>query len=172
MTLFRGRLLAVSFLCLVLASCGYHHAGRGWPASKGISTIAIPVFENTTRRADIEVEFTSAIVDEFVNIVEVTGIGEADAIIRGAVTGYELTPVSFDIGDIVEEYRLGIVLSVRLVRSTDKSVLWEDKAIIDYEDFVVDQTSVAATKDSELAALRKMALDTARTIREHIIEDL
>lgn len=172
MTLFSRSLLAVSLLCLALASCGYYHAGRGWPASKGISTIAIPVFENTTRRADVEAVFTSAIVDEFVSIVEVVGTGEADAVIRGAVTGYELTPVSFDIGDIVEEYRLSIVLSVRLLRSADKSVLWEDKAIVDYEDFVVDQSSVAATKDSEQEALRKMALDTARTIREHIIEDL
>jgi len=57
------------------------------------------------------------------------------------------------------------------VRKSDGKIVWQDKNITDYEDFKVTTTDINATKTAELDAVKKMAKDTARLIKERILED-
>ena len=169
------RLLLSTAYCLLLtvfAGCGYHIAGQGGGMPGNVATMSIPFFRNQVQKPDVETFITTALIDEFVrsNVVRVVD-ENGEAVLKGVVTGYVLTPVSFNRNDVIQEYRLTITLEVELVRSSDGKVLWEDKHITDYEDFKVSSVDVSATKTSELDALKKMAKDTARLIKERILED-
>lgn len=175
-----SQLLKFSFLALtaqcslftVFAGCGYHIAGKGGNMPGNIATISIPFLKNQVQKPDVETVITTSLVDEFVKsgIVKVVE-QDADAVLNGAITGYDLTPVSFNKNDVIQEYRLTIKLDIGLVRRSDGKVLWEGKNITDYEDFKVTTTDVNATKSAELDAIKKMAKDTARLIKERMLED-
>jgi hypothetical protein len=64
-----------------------------------------------------------------------------------------------------------VVISVRIVLKADGRVLWADDNIVDYEDFVVDTGDVTATEEAEITALKKLAKDTARLVKERMLED-
>ena len=155
---------------LMVAGCGYHVAGRGTKI-EGIDRRAIPVFKNSTQKPDIESIITTAVVDEFVNIVEVVETDVADAVLNGRVLSYELKPISYSERDVVEEYRLSVLFSFELVSQPHGRVLWRDN-ISDYEDFQIDSTSVTGTKQKELDAFKKIARDTARLLKERILEEV
>lgn len=176
------RIFMVLLIMVLSCGCGYHVAGRGEvkgviPGGKsggmpwGIETLSIPFFANFTGRPDIEAVITGALVDEFVNIAEIVPPGAAQARMEGEITVYKLEPVSYTKRDVVQAYRLKVVMSIRLVRTSDGEVLWQDTNVKDYEDFSVNPDSVIDTKDAELTALKKIARDRARLIRERIIED-
>ncbi|MBI5560934.1 MAG: hypothetical protein HY883_06630 [Deltaproteobacteria bacterium] len=165
------RYLFIFFFAISAYGCGYHTLGKGDnPALSGINSLAIPVFKNDTYRPDVESVITTAIVDEFVNIFDVADSGRADAVLYGTVIAYELTPVSYSSKAVIREYRLTIVISIKVLRKSDGVVLWEDKNIRDYEDFTVDTDALMATKDAERSALVKISSDTARLVREHMLE--
>ena len=155
-----------------LSGCGYHVAGKGGSMPGGITTISIPFFQNYTKRPDVETVITTAIVDEFINTasLQVVKSGEGEATLVGAVRSYTLTPVSFDSTDVTQEYRLSVAVDLQLVRREDESILWERKGFTDYEDFRVTALDVDATKAAEREALKKMAKDMARLIKEQMVE--
>ncbi|VAV82401.1 hypothetical protein MNBD_DELTA01-902 [hydrothermal vent metagenome] len=168
--------LAVLALTLFVAGgCGYHVAGKGGNSFfTGIHSMAIPVFTNQTRRADVESTITNAIVDEFVNAVDIRSVASADVVLEGIVVNYSLNTVSYTGRDVANEYRLSVVLSLRLVRRGGEGqkdeVLWEDARLTDYEDFIVSSSDVAATRDAEEVAFKKLSKDMARLVREYMIE--
>ncbi|MEK7313551.1 MAG: LptE family protein [Deltaproteobacteria bacterium] len=164
-----GRIVILAFVAAALAAgCGYHVVGKGGGKQfiEGVGTVSIPMFENITGNADVESVVTSAIVDELMNAVKVEG--DADAVLKGVIKSYELKPVSFSKSDVVSEYRLSVVMSVKFVKTSDDTIIWHDENISDYEDFTVNTSDISATKDAELAALRKIAKDTARLLRERV----
>jgi len=156
----------------ILTSCAYHIAGKGGNMPGNIATLSIPFFKNRIQKPDVETVITSALIEEFVKS-EVAKVVEedAEAVINGVITGYELMPVSFNRNDVIQEYRVTIRVEVQLVRGSDGKVLWEDKNITDYEDFKVSAADVNATKTAEWDAVKKMARDTSRLIKERMLED-
>lgn len=155
-------------LLSVIAGCGYHVAGKGSKMPGGITSVSIPVFTNATSKPDIEPAVTRAFVDEFVNTLKVTDSG--DVVMRGTIKGYALTPVSYTQNDVNQEYRLTIAISLVLTKDGN-NVIWQDDDITNYSDFAVNISDVTATKDAELAALKKIAADTARFTKERMMED-
>ncbi|MDP2688609.1 MAG: LptE family protein [Deltaproteobacteria bacterium] len=149
----------------ILGGCGYYIAGRGGRMPGGIERLAIPVFANETHKPDIEAAVTTAFVREMVNNVDVAP--GADAVMTGVIKSYTLTPVSFTKSDVNIEYRLTVALSLRITR--DGMELWREDNVVDYEDFTVNTSDVAATRDAERAALEKLAKDTARIVKERMV---
>jgi len=138
----------------------------------GVKKVAIPFFTNLTDRPGIETVITTAVIDEFVktNQVAVVSKEESEAILVGSLLSYKLTAVSYSTADVIKEYRLSIELSLRLIQKSDNIIIWKDDAISDYEDFTVTATDVSATKSTERNVLEKMAKDTARLIKERMME--
>ncbi|OGP12878.1 MAG: hypothetical protein A2052_07680 [Deltaproteobacteria bacterium GWA2_54_12] len=165
----RGRLIYVFALVLILLSgCGYHIAGKGGHMPAGLESLAIPVFENRTAKPDIESDLTAAFVTEFVTSVTVEGTsGHA---MYGVIKSYELKPVSFTESDINQEYRLTVALALTIVDKSSGQIIWRKENITDYEDFTVNINDVSETTDREKAALRKLARDTARLVKERMME--
>ncbi|HBG45520.1 MAG TPA: hypothetical protein DDW94_00860 [Deltaproteobacteria bacterium] len=153
---------------LLFAGCGYHVAGKAGQMPGGVETLAIPVFTNKTIKPDIESAVTSAFVSEFVTTVSVAG--DAPFVMEGVITAYSLTPVSFTKSDVNQEYRLTVTMSLRILNENTGAVIWQDRSVTDYEDFAVNIDDVAATKDREADALRKLSRDTARLVKERMME--
>ncbi|MCK4846368.1 MAG: hypothetical protein KAS88_01755 [Deltaproteobacteria bacterium] len=166
--------IALIAVVLLVAGCGYHvSGGKGSVASNfghGIESVAVPIFKNQTLRAGVEGVITTALVDDLVNIVEIKPLGIAEATIEGVIKSYELSVKSYGDGDVVSEYRLKVVYSVRLVSSLDGTILWQDRNVSAYADFLVDIASVAITKEREAKALEEIARESARLVRERMAE--
>lgn len=169
---FKPSALSLILLLTALSSCGYHIAGKGGNMPGNITSISIPFFKNQTQKPDAETVITTALIDEFVKskIVNVVDTNE-EAVLNGKVAGYALTPVSFNRNDVIQEYRLTMSLEVELARKSDGKILWKDNNIKNYVDFRVNTSDINATQTAELDAFRKMAKDTARLIKERILED-
>jgi len=150
---------------LLMGGCGYHIDGRGATLPGGVTELRIPVFTNNTSKPDIEAPMTDAFVAEMVNPVSVNY--SSDVVMAGVIKSYELTPVSYTGSAVNIEYRLTVKLSVEIKKGEE--VLWKDENISDYEDFTANTLDVAATEDAERAALKKLARDTARLVKERMI---
>ncbi len=150
-----------------VGGCGYHVAGKGGGMPGGISELALPVFTNETRKPGIEALVTSAFADEFLTTVKV--VDSAGAKMIGVIKSYRLNAVSYSRDDVNQEYRLTVGLAIKIVEGS--TVIWSDMAVTDYEDFVVDTANVTATEEAEIKALKKLARDTARTLKERMLEN-
>lgn len=167
---FLAGIVALFFLPLLLAGCGYHIAGKGGKMPGDIKTLSIPVFVNLTSKPEVESALTSAFVTELVTSVAIVEPQEAEAVMYGTITSYSLTPVSYTKSDINQEYRLTVAISISIARKDTGRILWEDPAITDYEDFTVNIADVSATREAEVQALRKLAKDTSRNVKEKLLE--
>lgn len=156
----------ILFALLVIGGCGYHIAGRGGKMPGGVTAVSIPVFANSTSKADAAPVVTTAFVNEFVTVVSVAP--SAQARMEGTIKGYTLQAVSFSKSDVTQQYRLTVTMALRLVNGGE--VLWEADDITRSSDFNVNSADVAATRDAEAEALRKIAADSARLIKERIME--
>lgn len=158
------------FAPLLFAGCGYHIAGKGGKMPGDIKTLSIPVFANLTAKPEVESALTSAFVTELVTSVGIAELEEAEAVLYGTIASYSLTPVSYTKSDVNQEYRLTVVISVRIEQKDTGKTLWEDPAITDYEDFTVNISDVSATREAEEQALKKLAKDTSRNVKEKLLE--
>lgn len=163
-----SRAVFVVLAMLAAAGCGYHVSGKAGRLPAGIESLTIPIFENRTTKPDIESDATSAFVDEFVTSVEMEGT--AAHAMNGVIKSYDLTPVSYTESDINQEYRLTVVLGLSIVEKASGRVIWQEDRVSDYEDFTVNINDVTETTEREEAALRKLARDTARLVKERMLE--
>lgn len=165
----RPYLKGIAFFVVLafFSGCGYHIAGKGGEMPGGITSVSIPVFTNKTLKPDIESIITSAFASEFVTAVRVED--DSPSRMEGTIMSYDLTAVSFTKSDVNQEYRLTVTISLKIY-DADGKVIWSDDGISDYEDFTVNTNDVSATRDREAAALRKLSRDTARLVKERMLE--
>lgn len=173
------RLFGVVVLLMALQACGgYRVAGRAAGADSGgigvlpgnVRSIAIPFFINNTKKPNVEGVITNAVAMEFMTSIEIVDENDADALLIGVIKSYELEAVSFTATDVIQGYRLHVDISITLVSSGTKEVLWKDASITDYEDFVVDVNDISASKDAETEAFKIISFDMARLVKERMLE--
>lgn len=155
-------ILAVT-VAVVVSGCGvYSFSGS---MGSGIKSIAVPVFENKSLEYGISDELTSGVIDRFVtdNTLKVLPRSKADAVLEGLVNRYERVAYTFDENDQVQEYKVNISVSVKLIRS-DGSSMWEEQAMIAYGIYKADEE---AEEDGKTRAIEKIAEDIVnKTIRD------
>ena len=155
-------------MLFVISGCGYHVAGKAGQMPGNIETLSIPIFTNSTLEPNVESVVTSAFVNEFVTTVKV--VDESPYRLEGSINSCGLTPVSFSSSDVNQEYRLTVSMSLRIYDIQSGKVVWQDRGVVDTEDFSVNTADVAATRDRETAALQKLSRDTARLVKERMLE--
>jgi hypothetical protein len=150
-------------LVLVLGGgCGYSLRGN---LPGHIKTVSVPVFKNRTSEPGVENFLTSAVVEAFSTNgrLKVVGTGQADSLLEGEVTGYQVQSIAFDPRATVQQYRLVVTLNLRFRDLKRDQVLFEQQNLQERSDFrtlgVVSQTI-----SREETALRAAATDIARAI--------
>jgi len=92
----RPAAVVASFLFVLLAGCGYHLVGHSSTLPTGIQSVGIPTFVNRTNRPELEQRVTEHVIDEFTTRGRVRilpGEEGAQAVLRGEILGYTVTPV-------------------------------------------------------------------------------
>lgn len=162
-------------ILLLLQGCGYHVAGRGKGFIGGIKTISIPLFTNEAKGgekasliySELEQILTMTFADELTRtgVVEVVDKGEAE--LKGRIKTYRLVPSSYTSGDVVSEYRMEVTLDISIIK--DGKEVWRGE-LTDSEEFVASDDP-NTFKNNEEVALREVASELAKLLRERVVED-
>ena len=159
-----GRAAAVGLVLLVLglAGCGYSFRGN---LPDHIKTVAVPVFVNKTTEPAVESFLTSAVVDAYASNgrLRVVKTEEADAILNGEVTGYNVMSIAYDNVANVRQYRLVVTMNLRLRDVKKNAILFEQQGLKEQADFQV-LGAVSQTISNEEAAVRTAANLVGRSI--------
>jgi len=157
-----GGVLGLLVLLSLLGGCGYSLRGN---LPGHIKTVSVPVFKNRTSEPGVENFLTGAVVEAFSTNgrLRVVGSAQADSVLEGEVTGYQVQSIAFDPRANVQQYRLVVTLNLRFRDLKRDTVLFEQQNLQERSDFrtlgVVSQTI-----SREETALRAAATDIARAI--------
>lgn len=167
------RPLLVAFF-LVLTSCGYGLSGRGLLVPEGAKTIAIPSFLNVTNEPYVDVEITRAVVDEFVadGRLRVVDVDTADLALRGRITRYDVTALSYTPDSYVQQYSVRLVVDASLEDRRAGTVIWQERGVeaVFISDYPVTIGDIQATKAAKETAIKKASRDIAWTLRSRVLE--
>ena len=176
----------VVLLAMLASSCGYHLSGTGGLVPEGTRLIAIPVFINGTNEPYVDVEVTRAVVQEFLTDgrLKVVSPEEAELVLHGKVTRYEVQPLSYTAASHIQQYKVGLTVDASLEDVRTKKVLWHEKGIksLFLSDYSVaysiitaptgtnEAANISQTKISKEEAIQKASRDIAWTIRGLVLE--
>ena len=163
----------VMVLSLSLGGCGYALVGRGASIPEDVRSVYLQPLENRTQRSQVEQFLTRAIADELVTrqrFAVVSGESEANAEILGAVTGFGVTPVTFDQEGRATEYEISITAQVTFKRTgTEGKVLWKSDRYTFRENYPVE-TTAEAYFDREDQAIELASKRFAETLVTNLLE--
>ena len=168
----------LSAFCLVItlfiSGCGYT---RKTVLPQEIKSIyvrtvlnKIPIEEVSVYNPGLEMGITKAIIrrlNKDGNLKVKASEDQADAILETELVRFEQEGLRFNNLERVEEYRLYIVVSLRLINAKTKEVIWEEPNFSgDSEYFVSDVRSVGR-EDGTQRALDRLA----KNVVDRIVED-
>jgi len=166
-------LWTVALLVVTVAGCGYHLSGRGGPPPflEGVQIIAVPPFENRTKRPEIEQRVT----EEVTRVLNSRGkyrvvptAARADAVLEGAITSYRTQPVQFTATGRANREEAVITVQAVLRNAADDQVLWSQSGLIFKEQYDVPESGEVF--DREIVALDLLARGVADTLVTSIFE--
>jgi hypothetical protein len=160
-----GRAAAGAMMLTVLltaAGCGYSFRGT---LPEHIQSIAVPVFTNRTREPAVENVITQAVVTAFSTNgrLRVVGVNQADSLLEGEITGYELLSLAFDPSANVRRYRLVVTMNLRYRDLRENKLMFTRSGYSERADFQV-ASAVSQTLVQEDAALRQAAVEIGRAV--------
>ena len=149
-----ARLLAGLVLACLVGGCGYS-VGLGGNLPSHIKTVAVPIFVNSTQQPAVESVITAAVINAFVTSgrLKVVSVREADSILEGDITGYNLDSIAYNPQINVTEYRLRVRVNILFRDIRQNTTLWKQDGLEQWADFRV-QGQVSETLAREDAAAR------------------
>lgn len=168
----RRRLLGAALLAAAAFACGYRLAGYSSVLPPSIRKIGVPTFANRTDRPELEQRVTAQVISQFITrgrVQVVPGEAGADAVLRGEITSFILTPVSINPQGRATRYEILINARASLVQTSDEKVLWQDDHFIFRQQYDVE-TVGAGVVSQETLALEEVAEDFAESVVTSILE--
>lgn len=118
-------LISLAVFMAFLAGCGYRMKSELDPKYQ---TIAVSAFYDETREYDLQAPFTNALVRKFINDgrLRVVPGNDADLILEGKITKYQLKGMTYDARDETTQFGLVICAAARLRDQKTGDTLWEE----------------------------------------------
>ncbi len=164
-----GALAAAALLC---AACGYTLVGKGSSLPESVRVVQFTTLDNLTRRVGLEQRLSAEIARELASRgrfkvqTEATG---ANAVLSGAVVGFDLYPVAFDTQGRATDYQVRVTARVSLKTIPEGNVLWENPAYT-FRDNYQFSTSAASYVDRENEAIDRVAGRFAQSLVTSLLE--
>ncbi|HZI93244.1 MAG TPA: LptE family protein [Patescibacteria group bacterium] len=155
-----------------LTACGYRLAGKNQLLPASVKLIAIPPFENQTRRPEIEQRITEHITQTFIQRGGYRTTADekvADAVLKGEVTGYDITPVSVGREGRATRYEVVITATVEMTRVPEGQVLFRSSHFVFKKQYDVSDSGLTFF-DQEITAIDEIAKDFAESVVTSILE--
>ena len=152
-----------AIILLLLVSCGYK-AGSLLPGH--IKKIYIPTFENETTRYGVEQDLTALVTEAFTNDnrLSVVSEGEADAMLRGVIVGYQKGALTFDRAQTVDEFKIEITVSVEFEDLREGKILWKESEFRAWESYTAGEDE-GGEEEALQSAIETLASDmVSRTL--------
>jgi len=156
--------ICLSILCLVLfVACGYQMVGKETHIPPGLSSIAIPTFKNLTFEPGIEIQFTQAFLNEFIQDrrVRVVSRAEADSTLEGVVTDFRTYAVAYNQSGFVLQYQIGVTVNLAL-RDRAGKIVWEEKGLGETQWFRASSVGVTNEAAKQIAIQKTAGLMAER----------
>ena len=156
----------VPIICMVLLmGCGYQMTGKETHVPPGLTSVAIPTFKNLTFEPGIEIPFTQAFLNEFIQDrrVNVVGRGEASSVLEGVLKYFRIYSVSYDPSGFVQEYQTDVILDIAL-KDREGKVLWREKDVSETAWFRASSSGLIneANKQAAVQAAAKLVAGRMR----------
>jgi len=166
-TSFSYWLLVTGYWLLILNGCTYSAVSL-LPAH--IKKICIAGFENKSYRPDLPEKILQSVTREFIidGRLVVCGEGEADALLFGEISRYDLQPLSYTEQMKVQEYKVRIVLSFWLKDVRENKVLWQENEL---ENFITISSSTGGLEvELENDAIDEVVQKLSRRVVKRVID--
>jgi len=139
--------------CLLFSGCGYHLVGTGSTLPTHLKSISIPVFDNSSSQPEIHRELTSAILQSFITDgrLKVAKKSDADLVMVGALTYYDLRTASFSSQDLASDIIIELEVEIEVTDQV-KNKLFLKKKLKTQGDYK-STSDIANTETARLEAL-------------------
>ncbi|MBU4375932.1 MAG: hypothetical protein KKD29_00455 [Candidatus Omnitrophica bacterium] len=172
-------LLILTFCAFIFSGCGY--SGRSL-LPENLKSICVGNFKSTIAvgsevtednkyaiyRPGIENDITNAIVDRFAfdGNLKIAQKDKANLVLEGTLTNYIKEALRYDNADNVEEYRIRIVLDMKLIERPSDKVMWTEKGFAGEATY----NTMGRYATSEDTARDEAIKDLARRVVERTVE--
>ncbi len=148
-------------LAAVASGCGYSTSSS---LDEQYQTIFVSGFQNKSREYDLQAPLTNAVIRKFLNDgrLRVVGANEADLIVTGTITGYQLNGLTFDEDDEVTQFEGFVSASVTVTDTKTGTVLWEDPRMAGETSFT---TGVVGSSSDRLRGNSQAFLEPVRSFQ-------
>ncbi len=162
---------AMVLLCVCAGGCGYRLARFDNPDMDGITTIAIPYFENKSYEPGIDAIFTHAFVNKFVETkrLQVVGADEADAVLRGIIKKVDDDSLALTRDRRALEWRVWVTISVVVEERKTGRVLWKRSALRHGEEFRTSD-DIQLDEADKRRAFQELAADLAERVHDGLMQ--
>ena len=160
--------LAVALDC---SGCGYRVKGSVRPIPGGIESLGIPTFRNLTQQYRLEQLVSRAVLKEFAVRTRTPVSSRAsgvDAVLVGEIRGMSATPVTFGSDTFGSVFLVTVQLAVKLVRTQDGTVLWENSDYLFRERYELNRNVVEFFSE-ENPALERLAREFASSLASTVL---
>ena len=159
-------------ICFAVAGCGYHLAGTGGRAPGDIQSIAVNKLTNRTTEVGIESIFTNAMLDQFTRWkrLEVKPSSEAEAVLGGSIAGIRTQRFSHITDIRTLQTRLTITLALTLTRTDTDEVLWQNKSLSYYDEYVEAEDALTRNR-LRREAISRIAVFLAEKVHRDLFEE-
>jgi outer membrane lipopolysaccharide assembly protein LptE/RlpB len=170
-----GRSLLAGVLAAAVAivsGCGYTLVGKASTLPESIKVVQFVTLENRTPKVSLEQRLSAEIARELASRgrfkVQSTAEG-ANAVLSGAVSGFDLYPVSFDSQGRATDYQVRVTAQVILKTIPEGTVLWQNPSYT-FRDNYQFSASAASYVDRENEAIDKVAGRFAQSLVTSLLE--
>lgn len=169
----RGRvacvlLSAVLLLASVAGGCGYSLKGN---LPSHLKTVSVPLFKNRSPEAGAESKITAAVINAFTSSgkLRVVPLDEADSVLDGEITNYQVQSLTYDSKLNLRSYRLTVTMNVRFRDLRRSEMLWQQDGVVEDVSFDV-AGQVSDTISREEGAVKQAALEIGRKLVNHAVD--
>lgn len=120
-------------------------------------------------RPGMEVNLTKAVRDKFLfdgNLKIANSDTDADIVLRSELIDYRREPLIYDVHMNIQQYRIKLIINMRLENAKTGKTIWEEKGFAGETDYATQ----GIYSKSEESAIQDATADLARRIVERTIE--
>jgi hypothetical protein len=158
---------------LIQTSCGYQVKSSVGNLPHGIQSLGVPTFKNSSHQFKLEQRVTGAVVRELnarTRIPISAKNSGVDAVLVGEIQNLSSSPVTFSSDrSFASAFLITVQMSVKLVRSSDSKVLWEDASFLYRERYILN-SKVTDFFSEDNPALDRLSQDFAASLVSTILK--
>lgn len=162
------KFIVLAFAICLLAGC----ASMKPVLPSHIKKVTIPTIANKTLQYGIETTLTDYVIKQFLidgRLQVVNSKDQADAAIECNIRKYLLEPLSYDVNNVIIQYRIKIVLDVKFTDLKENTILWEQKEIGGITGGTTTFSVSGANIETEFVARQRIYKELAEGIVNRVI---